>query len=135
MNQYNPFGVILGMGNVYNEPQYSNIGVYDQNRQSWNFPDAYSQTSFHNAAYRAGGYGRAPGARYRGYPPANQQYNDQEQAAMLEQLEFDGLDNAFAWRSQTMSEAELQEERARCEAEAQEADRRARYWAVLQGNR
>jgi hypothetical protein len=124
MNGYNPFGVLLGMGNVYNEPQFGHIGVYDANRQTWDFPDTYSRTSFFPAAYTAGGYGRAPGAlRYRGYPSADQPYNDRDRALMEQQLEFDGLGHAFIRRAQEMSEAEWQAEWAMCEAEFQAAER------------
>jgi hypothetical protein len=120
MNPHNPFGIIQGMGQVNDEPYYSAHGRFDMNQQAW-VSDADRFINFNPTAYLQGGYvKRYPGdVGSRGLPPAPEGYNDRQRAHMQEQLAHGGFGATFDWRRHAMSEAEMQAEWARCEAELQ----------------
>jgi hypothetical protein len=69
MNPQNPYGVIQGMGQAGQTPQYSAIGTFNTNQQAWTYPSGLLG-NFTNVCYNQGGYGEGPQG-YHGYhsPP------------------------------------------------------------------
>jgi hypothetical protein len=68
MNPQNPYGVIQGMGQAGQTPQYSAIGTFNTNQQTWTYPSGLLG-NFTNACYSQGGYGEGHQG-YHGYPSA-----------------------------------------------------------------
>lgn len=97
---FEPYGILYGMGNTGQTPRYRSRGTRDNPQQMWQYPA--TMNNFAPWSYRAGGYA-TPADRYAGYHAASVPYSAQEIANMRGQLEFGGDNGAFAWRDSMMS--------------------------------
>jgi hypothetical protein len=107
MNPYNPYGVIRGMGNAGQTPQYAGIGRsdYKYNLQEWHYSvHDRGNADFGAVSYVQGGYGGTL-TNPQGYQSASQAYSDQAQTSMEEQYvtgAFRGGESGNTWRLNIM---------------------------------